>query len=285
MTIAYATLYQLRAELGLGASQTSDDALLGRHLSKGSRLIDESTHRHFDPLREARAFDGIGVRELLFDDDLLAVVSVTNGDGAAVAATNYWLEPARGAPYYSIRPRKSSGVAWLDPAGDYVRNVTLDGLWGYHDRYSAAWADTLETVLADPLAAGATAITFTDADGIAADSDEPRIQAGNLIRFGPDDDGEMALVASVNYSTNAGVLVRGAQGTTAAAQAQGTKIFVFRPWANAHRALMRLATWTYRLKDVNFYERLTVLGSTQKVAPDGIPDDVLELLPVRVATG
>lgn len=277
----YATLYQLRAELGLGADQTGDDALLGRHLTKGSRLLDQLAGRRFDVLREARRFDGT-YRMLLLDRDLLAVIALANGDGSAVDTNQYWLEPASAYPVWGLRLRDSASVSWLpDAAGDYERAVTLDGLWGYHTDYAAAWADTLDTVLDNPLTSGGTTLTVANADGVAIDSDEPRLQAGNLLRFGPDNDDEMALVVSANYTANTAVIARGQQGSTAAAQPAGTKIYVFRPWASAQRALLRLATWSYRLKDATFFERITILGSTQKVAPAGIPDDVLDLLPVR----
>lgn len=284
----YATLYQLRADLG--PKSTADDALLLRHLTQGTRVIDwlSGGRRHYDPRRKTRHFDAYlpwrYSSEILLDDDLLAVLTLTNGDATTIASTEYLLAPANRAPYFSVKLKSSSTVTWqADSGGEPEQAIGLEGIWGYHTRYEDAWADTLDSVVDNPLAINATTLTLADVDGVASDSDEPRLQAGNLIRFGAGDDKEMALVISTDTTLNTAVIARGQNGSTAASQAAGTKLYVFRPWDNAHRALMRLATYTYRLKDVSFFEKITIIGSTQKVAPAGIPDDVLELLPVRPA--
>lgn len=275
--IPYVTLYQLRAELGLGADETGDDALLARHLRSGSRWIDSWTGRRFDVRRETRRADG-GYVDLLLDDDLLAVIGLLNGDGSVVDPAGLLYRPANDTPRWALLAADRS--PWLaSPAGIVLAAVAIDGLWGYHTHYADAWADTLDQVANAPLAAGGTSLTVANADGVAVDSDEPRLQAGNLIRFGALAASEMALVVSADYVANTAVIARGQNGSTASEQIAGTKIYVFRPWENAARALMRLATWSYRLKDVTFYERITMLGSTQKVAPGGIPDDVIEMLP------
>lgn len=280
----YVTLWQIRAELGIGANDTGDDALLVRHARAAQGWIERQCGgRHFDPRRETRHYSN-GEQMILLDDDLLAAITLTNGDATTIASTEYDFEPAHGYPKWALTLLDTSEVSWLpNAAGSYRRAAALDGLWGYHTRYAEAWADTLDTVGNNPLTSGGTSLTVTDADGVAADSSEPRLQAGNLIRFGSSESGEMALVVSVTYSgggANTAVIARGQNGSTAAQQAQGTKIYVWRPDESVRMALLRILKFTYRGKDGRPTERISVLGNTQQVVPGGIPADVLDYLPL-----
>jgi hypothetical protein len=280
MPLAYVTLYQLRAELGLGADQLGDDALLRRHLRAGGRWIDHQLGvRHCDPRRQSRRFDG-NYHQVLLDDDLQAVVSVTNGDSTSVASSAYYLESPGRPPYWALTLKEFADVAWApDASGSYRLCLAIDGQWYYHTDPANAWADTLDTVGDNPLLVAGTALHVTDADGAAADSSEPRFQVDNLVRFGSSDSAEFALVIAVDTVTNIVTLQRGVGGTTAAAQSMGTHLYVFRPEETVQRALMRIATFTYRGKDGKPTERISVLGNTQQVVPGGIPADVLDLLP------
>lgn len=302
MPMPYVTLWQLRQSLGIGADDTHDDALLSGLLLKGTRWLDRNSHFHFDPRLEVHYFDTPArswtlsnwsgwnsktgkAQSLLFDDDLLTLVTFTNGDATLISSSNYVLEPYNTWPKYKMNLVETSG-AYFAPSlvGNFQRALQALGVWGYHNHYDQAWANSLDTVLDNPLLVGATAMTVSDADGPAGDSDEPRFQVGNLIRFSATENSEYALVTGVDYSTNIVTLLRGQNGTTAAAQAAGTALYVFRPIYEAQAGLVRLATWLYRLKDVTFFERVSILGTSSKVAPGAIPADVLELLPHRVVT-
>lgn len=302
----YVTLYQLRAELGLGADQTGDDALLRRHLRAGTAWIEQQCRgRHFDPRRATRRYSARD-RQLLLDDDLQEVLSLTNGDASAVTASQYRLLSANQRPYWGLRLRDSATIDWEpDAAGDYDEAVALEGVWFYHDNPEAAWADSLDTVLDDPLADDATEITVEDPLAAPADSAEPRFQVGNLIRLSGVDGDELPVfeyclvravtpaVAAIEADPEAdppveavdavpGVLTvqRAVNGTAAREWTAETVIHVFRPWENAQRALMRIVTFSYRTKDGKPTERISVLGNSQQVVPGGIPADVLDLLPV-----
>jgi len=298
MSMSYCTLWELRDELGLGADETKDDRLLRRLLDRGSDWINgQQLRRHFDPRRETRHFDTLAnldgfsfnawmstsyARGILFDDDLSELITLTDGAGGVLTSDMYFLHPANTLPKYGASLRFSANTLWQpDEAGDYERAAEVDGVWCWHDRYDDAWADTLDTVGDDPLADDSTTITVAAIDGPTEDSDDPRFQVGNLIRLGSGDTFEYCLVRAATDAVAPAppfiTVKRGAQGTTAQAWPLDTPIFVFRPAVRG--ALIRLATWGYRLKDVSFYERVTLLGSTQKVAPGGIPDDVYELLP------
>lgn len=286
MALAYVTLYELRSELGLGTDATGDDNLLRRLLARGTDWINgQCGSRHFDPLRKVRHEDAeYGWSPVLLRDDLLELVGLTNGDNSAIDITTLVYEPPDDFPKWSVSLPWNAPTAWLPNSvtGDYRQALALDGVWGWHHRYANAWPSSLDVVLDSPLLVGATDITVTSAVGPAEDSDDPRFQVGNLIRLGSGATFEYCLVRVIggpapqtgHYTLT---VQRGANGTTAAQWPANTPIYVFRPAVKG--ALIRLASWGYHLKDVDFFERVTVLGSTQKVAPGGIPDDVYAMLP------
>jgi hypothetical protein len=123
--------------------------------------------------------------------------------------------------------------------------------------------------------ASVTSVTVSDADGIAADLDTPRFQTGHLIRI----ESEYLDVQAVNTTTNILTVKRGVNGSTAAAHALNTQIDVFRPIDNIQMAALRLAVWRYRQKDVNSFDRTTILGTGIAITPAALPADVLSLLP------
>jgi len=140
-----------------------------------------------------------------------------------------------------------------------------------------AWIDSDDAVAdAAGINASVTSITVTDADGTASDLDSPRFQVGHLIRI----ESEYLDVQAVNTSTNVLTVKRGVNGSTAATHALSTQIDVFRPIDNIQMAAMRLAVWRYRQKDVNSFDRTTILGTGIAITPAAIPADVLSLLPV-----
>jgi hypothetical protein len=303
LTMDYATLWQLRSYLGLAADETGDDVRLADFLRRSSRFIDQAGFRRYDvrvetrpqdyPVRprasfgrfgqvgwmvnELEAVNALNAGELPVDDDLLAVTAVVNGDGAALLPTDYLLESATDYPKHALRLTRASGKVWTPgSSGDYRQVIPVTGIWGYHEDYDRAWADSLDTVSGSAgMTAVATTFTVTDADGVTEDRTDARFQAGQLIQL----DSEYLFVRAVDYTANTLTVKRGANGTTAAAHAGGTAIAIYRPMETIEQAALRLGTWAYRQKDVNVFERITVIGTSQAVMPGAVPGDVLELLP------
>lgn len=299
----YATLYQLRAYLRLAATETGDDGLLADFLRRGSAFVDQVGFRRYDARVETRAQDypvkprssfgrfgyaawmvnelnavnRLSAGELPVDDDLLAVTAVVNGDGSAIASTDYVLESPTAYPKHALRLTRASGKVWTPgSSGDVQQVIPVTGVWGYHEDYDRAWADSLDAVSGSAgMTANATMFTVTDADGAPDDRSDARFQAGQLVRL----ESEYLLVRSVDYTTNTLTVKRGVNGTTAVGHAGGTSVVIYRPMEAVEQAVLRLSTWAYRQKDVNVFERITIIGTSQSVMPGAIPGDVLELLP------
>lgn len=299
----YATLWQLRAYLGLAADETGDDVKLADFLRRASAYVDQAGFRRYDarvetrrqdyPVRPRSSFGRFGytawmVNELdavnvlnagmlPVDDDLLAATLVVNGDGSAILNTDYALENPVDYPKYALRLTRASGKIWTPgSSGDWRNVIPVTGVWGYHEDYGRAWADSLDAVSGSAgLTASATTFMVTDADGAPEDRSDARFQAGQMIAL----EDEWLLVRAVDYTANTLTVKRGANGTVAATHAGGTAIAVYRPMEAIEQAVLRLATWAYRQKDVSTFERITIIGTSQTMMPGAVPEDVLALLP------
>lgn len=111
----------------------TEDEFLGACLDNASKLIDDYCGRTFSGALGARYYtygeDTLG-DFLYLDSDLLSVVTITNGDATTVTAAQYTTIPRNEKPYYAIRLKDNSGVAWTysDSPEDAI---TVSGVWGY----------------------------------------------------------------------------------------------------------------------------------------------------------
>lgn len=314
MSLNYATLYQVRAYLKLGANETGDDTLLSQLISKATDWINDTRClRRFDIRRETRRlnnpypptsgfgrypipsgmsraawmvqglsdFNTASAGLLKVDDDLLEVLDVVNGDGSAILPSDYVLEPNNRYPKYGLRLTNQSGKAWrLSGGGDWRQVIPVDGLWGYHEHYPEAFVDSLDTVQDDPLVIGATVLTVQDSDGLPEDIQEPRFQAGLMLKLS-DNAGnfEFVRVVSVNDTTDKLTIKRAFNGSDPREWPKGTAISIFRPWGNVNMATLRLVAWRYRQKDANVFDKTTILGTGISIIPSAVPPDIDRLLP------
>jgi hypothetical protein len=129
----YLTLddYQLYAKAD--NSDAGDDAVIEDVIEAASRFIDGKTERTFYARSETHYFDATPEDNVLwFDDDLISVTTLTNGDGTAIASTKYVLLPNNKTPKYGLKLLASSGISWLlTTAGDREKAITLTGSWGF----------------------------------------------------------------------------------------------------------------------------------------------------------
>lgn len=240
-----ATLDHLRRRLGLAADDTAEDDRLLRALQAASAEVERLTGRRYCPRRATIAHDInlFQATELLLTADLLAITALTNGDGSALSAADYVTIPAEGdAPIGVIRLTGGRAFVWDETP---LQAVEVSGIWGWHDRWSAAWIASADTTQDDPLAPGTTSLTVSDADGADSEAESPRFQVGQLLRI----EDEYLWVLAVDSATNTLTVQRGAQGTTAAAHDQNTPIAVYRPPREVEMLVLRWAAWLYHEPD------------------------------------
>lgn len=129
--MAYVTAAELKRYLGITSS--TDDTLLDELIASAQKMIDLATNTTFEAASDStRYFDAIGNvdgRYLLFDRWCASITSITNGDGASIASTDYVLEP-RDAPHYGVKLLGSKGKSWTYTT-DAENAITVVGKWAY----------------------------------------------------------------------------------------------------------------------------------------------------------
>jgi hypothetical protein len=252
----YTTWTRVKTQLGI--SDSNDDTLLANAVESACALIDMVSGRRFVITRETKRFRcansihlGLGVQ------DLLALISITNGDGAAIDTSDVLAHPFDAYPKVWLEPVPGQAL-FLN--GDYGY-IEIVGLWGYHDNPAGAW--TALTTLSAALTAAATSLTV------------PASIAGQeLLQI----DDEQLYVSSVTTGeTRTGTVVRGANGTTAAAHSEDAAVTLYAPPAAIVKAADTLAAWLYRRPDAPF-EKTAMPGLGQVIIPSELPADVANIL-------
>lgn len=240
------TLAQLKRYCGLSSSFTTDDALMTRLLIDSEQWAEQAMKRSARPIIEARTFDYCDPRMLYFDDDLLEVISITNGDAAAIALTDLFYEPRRMYPKYAIGLELGASDVWTY-SNTPENAISVTAAWGYHDDWGNAWINSLDEVEdAGGINASVTTITVTNVDGANIDTDSPRFSAGMLIKIESE---WCEVTAATNSTTDTLTVKRGARGSTAAIHAKDTPIYTFSPARNVVGAIMAYAHWRYNQKN------------------------------------
>lgn len=264
-----ATLYQLQHHLGLNAGD-DDDRLLNA-LQSATAQIERLSGRHFGP-RVATIDHSVDPRnpaQLLLDDDLLELDSVTGNDGSSVAISDLLLIPGGDQPAGVLQFISASVFTWVDTP---EQAISVTGTWGWHDRWSDAWCDSADVVKDAALGASDTTVTVGDAEGSNSEGVSPRFQVGQLLKI----DDEFLYITGI--TVNAGsddtlTVLRGVNGTTAADHSQNSAITTYQPAPDVTLLCLRWAAWLYRDTD----------GRKPKKVPKGLMDALAYLRRVRVA--
>ena len=141
VTNGYCTRQEIASKLGI--EDTEDDAIIDAVINAVSRNIDAyCSGRTFYARTETRLFDVPYGRELVLDDDLLTVTTLTNGDSTVLTTTDYYLWPRNVSPKHKIILKESSSYVWtFDSSGNTEGAISVVGTWGWA---SSAPADVAE---------------------------------------------------------------------------------------------------------------------------------------------
>lgn len=127
--MSYATAVQVKEYLGISGTVV-DDNLLDDLIERAEGLIDAYTGRSFEATTATKYFgegDMDGQDLPLYGHDLLAVTTLTNGDGTEITSSEYRLFPRNDSPKWIIR--LDSGKSWSFSDDD--SEITVAGTWGY----------------------------------------------------------------------------------------------------------------------------------------------------------
>ena len=211
-----------------------------------SRLIDGYCGRVFYPALATKTFDGNGQRSLWIPD-LISVTSISYSldDGqnyTALTASDYDLtsgESYNPTETYNRVELDVNGTLGKFPTGH--RSVQIVGVWGYNDDRARAFTDSLDSVQSNPLASDSLEVTVTDINGPDQWGLRPRFSEGSLIRIGS----EYIEITAANKASKKAVIVRGVNGTTAAAHVQNVQIDNYRVPPVVRQAAIVQATHTF----------------------------------------
>ena len=239
-------------------ADTTDDAVISDILDAASRFVDSKTGRTFYPRIETRSFDIPGGRELLVDDDLLSVITLTNGDDTTIASTEYNLFPKNDSPHSGLKLKSTSSEYWqLDTNGGDEWVIDIHGEWAYHNRYAhSGWVSggTLGAEIADT-----TTLAFTMTAGHSLVADQ-------IVKI----ENEL-----YNIDTVASVItpaLRGDNGSTAATHANGTTVYIWQPQDDISQAVKLIAQSLYRrFGHPNQSDESIVTASGVVVTPKDVP--------------
>jgi hypothetical protein len=114
-----------------------DDQTIGDLIESASRVVDRETGADDGawafPVATIHKFDApkMGNAGLMLDAPLLAITSLTNGDGSTVSASDYVTLPANSTPIYAILPVSTSKFNWQpDNSGNRLQAISVLGPWG-----------------------------------------------------------------------------------------------------------------------------------------------------------
>lgn len=265
----YVSYADVKAARGLDDSE--HNTLLRTYCRAASLAWDRHTKRRFWPLVATRHYDYPGPWRLRLDDDLLEVTTLTNGDGETLTeSTHYYLYPLSEYPKWRIDIRRDVREVFQYKS-TAQRQISVAGIWGFHDDWGNAWADSGDAVAdAGGVNASATSITVTDVDGADAWGLQPRFKADTLVKI----DSEYLWVTATNTTANAITVVRGVNGSTAAAHDAGAGIYTYQPPQDVVHAITRWVMYMYDQKDTGVYETTAMPGAGVIQVPQGIPKDV-----------
>ena len=135
ITNGYATLTEAKTHRRITTADASDDGVIELMVEDASRLVDTVTGKWFYAYTQTRYFDVPTSRTLCLDAYLLAVTTLTNGDGTTIASTEYDLLPKNLPARRQLRLKANSTTYWqysTTTIGELA--ISIAGSWGYVDR-------------------------------------------------------------------------------------------------------------------------------------------------------
>jgi hypothetical protein len=131
--MAYTNITTVKSYLG-DVQGSIDDTLITGFIAAAQLYIDGYCHQTFEAAADTtRTFDpcaDVDGRTLYFDAPLIAITSVTNGDGVVVAPSAYVTEPRNMTPWYGLTLKSNSSVNWTY-GGALENAIAIGGKWAY----------------------------------------------------------------------------------------------------------------------------------------------------------
>lgn len=231
------TVNYLRQHRSLAISETGDDALLLSFVQEASNEVMEAMKRVPHPYVDTRSYDYGGgfmpdIWTINFDEDLLELTTLTNGDSNTISGSNYALRGANSFPKWRVQLKSGGAVSFTYPTTGVEEAVSVAGIWGYVPHYPIAWK--VLTTTAEALDDSETGVDLTGSS---------LIEVGHYLKV----DSEQMLVTAI--SSNTATVERGQNGTTAASHLTGANVAAFQQAQDIKGAVRSIAAYYYLTKN------------------------------------
>lgn len=231
----YTTLDSFKNRRDLNVN--TDDAMVVKFIRDASVWFAEKANRMFVPFEATYTYDRFGghitARTLDLGEDVLAVGTLTNGDGTVIAASSFRLTPTNSDPKWRIELLPSAAVTWTHET-DWQDAISVSGIYGYHRHYAQAWK--ANTQLNGTLGVSGTLVSV---DSVSA------LEVLDYILVGAE---QMQVTDTI---TGTLTVERGVNGTTAASHADDTSVLRYQQTASVKEAVETLAAFFYEHRDTD----------------------------------
>lgn len=276
-TLAQA-LDETRAKAGYESADDNAPEYIKKAITHVSARIDRETHYTFWPDIRTEYYDARGSHIIdyrlleLIKMPFLAITTLIDGLGSTLAeGVDYHAWPRGAMPITALRLIAATGRSWTAYSTDWRDAISVSGIAGYHERYSAAWlasGDSVQDV--GGITDSATSLNVTNAAGADGYGFAPRFSPGNLLRIAS----EFVEVQAVN--ANVLTARRGVNGSTRAAHAQGTAIDVWQVEPAIQRAALRWVGYLFQRRGA--FEQTSYDGIATVSFPPDAPGEVKAIL-------
>lgn len=270
----YASLSDLRTFMSLASAEVSDDEELRKILTRASRQIDRYCRRYFYPKRHTGTstlkYDLPQGGILRFDEeDVLEIKGLSHINGASeIDSSVYWLKCGDNwniTPYDRLELDESSGSIF-NFTGTPQRAVHVDAITGYRENYGDSWINSGGS-LTDALGAAITTASVSASQSPNLEGIWPRFYENQVWKV---DNEFMYVQDTINASSVR--LIRGINGTTAAAHAASATIYTWQPEYDIEEATIELSAFAYQKAKSPFSNRISVLQLGVIEQPDAWPE-------------
>lgn len=245
---------QLETSIATGATLSANDQLLLGYLRAVSLRLDSEfpqTPRwpFFAPWQGSRVYlvqptrVNSALHTFQWKEPLLEVgATVTLGTQTLTVGTDVELWSTTTQPPFFMLRMIGCCRSWYDYCIGCAAplQVTISGVWGYHRDYANAWpvVTTLAAAITTTTQTGITLTSVTVADpyGIA-----PALSSGSLLLI----DDEYLEIISIDPGTKIATVLRGVNGSTAAAHLNGADVAVWQVELPVQYAVARQAALSY----------------------------------------
>jgi hypothetical protein len=259
----YVNLEQVRKSLDLASENVADDTHLRGLIFQASRAIDNFTRRRFYPTSETRFYDHKDSKLVRLDEDLLSLTELKTQNGACTIASGAMFVKAGDnynvQPYDRIELDQSTGSV-LRWSGTLQKANEVTGVWGYHEDWDNAWID-LTTSMASAMGTGSQLLYLAGAGSVGAGASDanyvaPRLGIGDLVKVEDGDGSYEWMNVMAACTTNAAVVKRGMNGTSATSHSSAASLSRFDPEPEIRWSTQRLVTWIRGQEMTPFQERV-----------------------------